>query len=77
MINPMKMMQYKEMVERFKRSHAKVEPFFRAAMNSLQEGSIIEMRVTNPNGQELRSNIRVNAEDMQLLKEINEFGKTQ
>lgn len=74
MINPMKLMQYKEMVERFKRNHTKVEPFFRAAMNSIQAGSIVEIRVTDPNGKELCSNIRVNDEDMQLLREISEFG---
>ncbi len=73
MINPMKLMEYKEMVERFKRNHGKVEPFFRAAMNSIETGSVIEMKVISPAGKELCSNIRVNDEDMQLLQEIREF----
>lgn len=73
MINPMKLMEYKEMAERFKKNHPKVEPFFRAAMNSIQTGSIVEIKVISPEGKELCSNIRVNEEDMQLLREVSEF----
>ena len=41
-----------------------------AAMNSLEEGSIIEISVKSPEGRELCTNLRVNGEDMQLLREI-------
>jgi hypothetical protein len=74
MVNPMKMVQqFKEMGERFKQNHPKVEPFCQAALGSLREGSIIEIKVTDPDGREMCSNIRVNAEDMQLLREVSEF----
>lgn len=77
MINPMKLMQYKEMAERFRQNHRKVEPFFRAAVNSIRAGSIVEIKVTDPDGKELCANIRVKPEDMELLREVREFEKMQ
>ena len=45
MVNPKRIMQVKEMAEGCMRNHAKLQPFFNAAMNSLEEGSIIEISV--------------------------------
>ncbi|MDD7076624.1 MAG: hypothetical protein PUI42_00650 [Lachnospiraceae bacterium] len=70
MVNPKKIMQVKEMAEGCMRNHAKLQPFFNAAMNSLEEGSIIEISVKSPEGRELCTNLRVNREDMQLFREI-------
>lgn len=77
MVNPMKIMQVKGMVEQFQKNHPRIPGFFNAAAESIEEGSVVEMVVTSPEGKSLRANIRVTQEDMQLLKEIKEMGKNQ
>lgn len=72
MINPMKLMQLKGMGDRFKANHPKIPGFMNAAMQSIAEGSIIEMSVISPDGKKLCTNMRVTAEDMQMLKEAKE-----
>lgn len=74
-MNPVKLMQMKSMFEKFKISHPKIPAFFNDAVNSLQVGSIIEMKVTAPDGRTLCANMRVNADDMELLRQANELGK--
>lgn len=76
MKNPMKLMQIKEMAERAMQNHRKLQPFFGAVQRSLSEGSIIEIKVTAPDGKELCANIRVTAEDMELLREVESLQET-
>lgn len=71
----MKLMQLKGMVERFRTNHPRIPGFFNAVAKEVAEGSVIEMKMISPEGKELFANIRVNAEDMELLKQINEFGQ--
>ena len=73
MVNPMKLMQIKNMLERFQAGHPRIPGFFNAAANSIEEGTVIEMTVTSPEGKKLCANIRVTAEDMKLLNEIKEI----
>lgn len=76
MVNPMKLMRFKEMGERFRTNHPRIPGFFDAAMNSIREGTVIEMTVTDPDGKKLCANIRVNAEDMEMLREAQQaFGQ--
>lgn len=73
MVNPMKLMQIKNMVAKFKENHPRIPGFFNAVADGLEEGTVIEMTVTSPQGKKLCANIRVNADDMELLREINQF----
>ena len=69
--NPMKLMKIKQMWEKFDSAHPKLLPFFRAAADGyLEQGSVIEMNVTAPDGRALRCNIRLSEEDMELMREI-------
>lgn len=77
MINPVKLMQLKGMVDRFKANHPRIPGFFNAAAASIAEGSVIEMSVIDPEGKKLCANIRVTAEDMDLLRQLAEFGQNQ
>lgn len=72
MINPMKLMKFKEMGERFRSNHPRIPGFFEAAVKSIQEGSVIEMTVTDPEGRKLCANIRVTADDMAMLREAQQ-----
>ena len=72
MINPMKLMQFKSMGDRFKANHPKIPGFVDAAMRSIQEDSIIEVTVTGPDGKKICTNMRVTADDMQMLREAQD-----
>jgi len=73
-MNPMLMMKITGMIEKFKNNHPKVFPFFRDASGKIREGSVIEIKVTDPEGESLTSNIRVTADDMELIATIREMG---
>jgi len=70
-INPLQMMQIKESLDRFTSAHPKVMPFFQAIMREgIDEGSIIEMKVTTAQGRNYISSIRVTEEDMELFRQL-------
>lgn len=73
MFNLMKLMQFKQMGERFRANHPRIPGFFEAAFGSIREGSVIEMTVTDPEGKTICANIRVTAEDMEMLREGREM----
>ena len=70
-MNPLYMMQIKGMLDKFRKNHPKVQNFFAAAAKSVDEGSVIEMKLTTSQGKTLCSNIRVNTDDMELIRQIN------
>lgn len=70
-MNPMNILKIKGMWERFQNAHPKFPLFIRAvATDGIMEGSIIEVTVTRPDGKRYNSNLKLTAEDMELLKEI-------
>lgn len=69
-MNPMAFMQMKGLLERFKSNHPKVPMFFKAAAQSIGEGSIIEISVTSPEGKKINTNMRVTAEDLELIEQL-------
>jgi len=73
-MNPMQMMKIASMVEKFKNNHPKLFPFFREASAKIMEGSVIEITVTDPTGESLTSNIKVKADDLELLGLLKEMG---
>lgn len=76
-MNPMAMMKIATMLEKFKTNHPKVFPFFKEAGNRIGEGSVIEITVTDPNGDSITSNIRVTADDLEMVAAFKEMGMQQ
>lgn len=72
-MNPMQLMKIKGMLDGFQKRHPRVMPFFRDAANRIQEGSVIEVKITGADGHSITSNIRVTAEDMEMLREARDF----
>ncbi len=71
MINPMKLMQIKSCWERFTRNHPKFPRFLTAVgQKGLREGSLIECKITTPEGEELTANLRIMREDIALFHEL-------
>lgn len=70
-MNPIKITQLRPKISEFKQRHPKFIKFFSyAAQSELKEGSILEVKVINPEGKETCTNIRLSAEDAALLSEM-------
>ena len=68
-VSPKKLMQLKERLEIFNRDHPRVQPFLSAVSGgAVQEGSVMELKVTTPEGKQYVTNIRLNANDIELLR---------
>ncbi len=74
MMNPASMMKIMNLKNEFHRQHPKFAAFLKAAMaKGVQEGSVIEITVKNPEGEEMTANIKVQPGDLELLREIKEL----
>ncbi len=75
-INPMRLRQLTGEWDQFKLRHPRLEKFYQAVQKKgLREGSVIEVTVTTPEGETLASNIRVTAEDAELIRDLYEMMK--
>ena len=71
MFNPANLMQIMNLWNRFKGNHHKFEPFINAVQaNALKEGTVFEINVTTPDGQKLASNLKLTADDMEIIQQI-------
>lgn len=74
MLNPMKLMKLKKAWETFTGNHPKFPKFIEAIQNKgLQEGTIIEIIVTTPAGENISSNVKLTTSDMALLSEMKDL----
>ena len=65
----MELIQMKQRMEQFFEGHPKVRPFFHAvSRNAVKEGSVIEVKVTPPDGDAYESNIRLSAQDVDTIR---------
>ena len=75
-MNPMMIMQLQQRLGLFQNDHPKVMPFLQAVGdNAMQEGTVIDMKVTTADGQTIESNIKINANDVETMKMIMSMGK--
>ncbi len=67
-MNPMVLMQIQERLTQFKQDHPKFFPFLGAVKDTaLREGSVIDIKVTTPEGKSLATNIRLTANDIETI----------
>ena len=58
------------------RNHPKFPMFLGAvAQNAVEEGTIIEINVTAPNGAHYETNLKLRAEDLEFIRALQEMGK--
>lgn len=74
-MNPMNIMKFKKLLENFRDNHPKFPLFLKAASQRISEGSIVEVRVKDADGQEIVTNFVVNQQDIELFKELGGIGK--
>lgn len=76
--NPGVILQLMNIWSRFQNNHPKFPKFLTAVyQNGLKEGSIIEINVTTADGQSLNSNLKLNAEDMELIAQLKNLSLNQ
>ena len=74
-MNPMIFMQIKERMDVFNSEHPKLARFLSVVKsNALKEGTVIEMKVTEPDGEEYVSNIRLTANDIETINMMSSMG---
>lgn len=60
--------QLKSGIDRFRAGHPKFPLFLKAvSQDALREGSVVEISVTTPEGKNYCSNVRLNADDIELM----------
>ncbi len=71
-LNQLAMLQkLKSGIDRFRANHPKFPLFLKAvSQDALKEGSVIEISVTTPEGKNYCSNVRLNADDMELMETL-------
>lgn len=76
--NPASILKLMNIWSRFQNNHPKFPKFLTAVyQNGLKEGSIIEINVTTADGQSLNSNLKLNAEDMELIAQLKNLSLNQ
>lgn len=70
-INPMALLGLKGDFDKFKNNHPKFLQFAKAFTKaSVQEGTVMECKVITVDGQELQTNIKITADDLELFEKL-------
>ena len=67
-VNPMQLMKLRERFSVFQSQHPRFVPFLQYAGGSIREGSVIEMKITDPDGHDMITNIKVTPQDMETIE---------
>ena len=72
-MNPLEMMSFGSKLERFGQQHPKVVAFFKGNHRELREGTVIEFRITTPEGKSVATNMRITADDEDTIDMIRKM----
>ena len=71
MKNPAALFKIKGMWDTFVQNHPKFPMFLNAVKNSgISEGSILEVQITQPDGEVMKTNIKVTQSDPELFEQL-------
>ena len=74
-MNPMALLKAKKSWETFCGNHPRFPAFLQAVQSTgIQEGTIIEVSVTTPEGRTMTTNVRLTASDMQAFNDLKGLG---
>ena len=75
-MNPMDLMKIMRAKNQFQANHPKFGAFLKAAFaGGIQEGTILELTVTKPDGEKMTTNIKVKQSDLELLQELQNMAR--
>ena len=71
MKNPAALFKIKGMWDTLVQNHPKFPMFLNAVKNSgISEGSILEVQITQPDGEVMKTNIKVTQSDLELFEQL-------
>lgn len=71
MKNPAAIFKIKGLWDQFVQNHPKFPQFIKALHHAgIGEDSVIEVLVTQPDGQQMKTNIKVSASDLELFEQL-------
>lgn len=74
-MNPLGMMKLKPLFETFCQDHPKFLMFLGAVGGAVDKDSVIEMTLTTSQGQTMKTNIKINDNDIELFQELSKLMK--
>lgn len=69
-INPMLLLKMKDGLKEFNIRHPKFRRFLVGTLKQVDVGSVVEVSITDPNGNKVRTNLRVTDEDKEFLSNM-------
>ncbi len=73
-MNPMDIFRVKGLWDKFTQNHPKFPLFMQAvARNAIAEGTILDIQATTAAGETYSSNLKLTAQDMELLEEMRQL----
>lgn len=73
-MNPANMMKIMQRLGIFRQQHPKFQAFLGSvASKAIREGTIIDIKVTDPNGGEYISNIKLTSDDIETVEILKNF----
>ena len=73
MINPMALLKMKPLFQQFREHHPKFVEFLGYAPQHLGEECLLEVSITQPDGEKAVTNIRISQEDLELVGQLKEL----
>jgi hypothetical protein len=78
MVNPAAIMKLMGAKNQFEQAHPKFAAFFKTILaQGVEEGSVIEITVTRPDGTPLTANMRVQHSDIELVQQLKELAENR
>ncbi len=78
MVNPAAIMKLMGAKNQFEKTHPKFAAFFQTVFTQgVEEGSVIEITVTKPDGTPTTANMRVQKSDIELVQELKNLAASQ
>ncbi len=69
-----KLQEMKKRMDTFRKNHPKFPMFLDAVnRNALEEGTVIEINVTSPDGKRYETNLKLNRDDLDFLRALGEL----
>lgn len=70
------LMKMKGMFETFNKNHPRFIPFVQAAgRDAMMEGTVIDIKVTSPDGKEYNTNMKITQSDLELFESIQNISR--
>ena len=76
-LNPLQILKIKSILNDIRTRHPGFVRFIKAIRKKgLPQGSVLEVKITFPEGQTMETNIRVSEEDLELLRTLSDLANS-